>query len=48
MNNLINLIILWIGLFYGNILFKNINDSLTNKLINFLISCLNSIYLRKN
>lgn len=37
MNNLVNLIILWIGLFYGNILFKNINNPIIQKITNLLL-----------
>lgn len=37
MNNLINLVIIWIGIFYGNIIFKNITNPLALKFINFFI-----------
>jgi len=37
MNNLVNLIVLWISLFYGNILFKKIKNPLAQKITNILL-----------
>jgi hypothetical protein len=37
MNNLVNLIVIWISLFYGNILFKKIKNPLAQKITNILL-----------